>query len=437
MVFTALHRLLGVQPGPITDAMLDEAVAQRIAEQGDLDWKRELPSQPQPKDFIGAFAKDVAAMANSGGGLIVFGVDETDQRASGRFDVGEVSENLEKALRTIALSAITPPVFNLEILRVPSDSHRALAVVVPTSVEVPHLVFRPKDSDFHFAAPVRDGAFTAWLGERQIEQLYRARFGGLADTTAALMGEFTDASRDHATDDRVWMIGVVRPRIAPTAPTPRSEAQAMAVLWRARQILDEVCVPGRNHPSTPLEWASNGSLRKGLRSWLWRLDGDSSYAWIGRTAIHDDGAVVMAMGAKQDSFDYVSDAGNRASACTQFLAGRLEGFVASLGLLAQANAVGRGAFEADVLVGIDWATGGPLLMAHFDEWEGRQSFVGSEPLSHYEPVRTRWLVGADPDTMRQQIRDLALDAVNQGGVTVLQAIRDAPPTDASIASDVE
>ena len=43
MTFTPLHRLLGHDPGPITDEMIDEAVQRRISETDDLDWKSELP----------------------------------------------------------------------------------------------------------------------------------------------------------------------------------------------------------------------------------------------------------------------------------------------------------------------------------------------------------------------------------------------------------
>ena len=72
MIFTALHRALGVAPGPLTDELLDAAVSSGVMETTDLDWKSELPPAkglPQTD-----FPKDVAAMANSGGGVIVFGV---------------------------------------------------------------------------------------------------------------------------------------------------------------------------------------------------------------------------------------------------------------------------------------------------------------------------------------------------------------------------
>ncbi len=181
--FTALHRVLGSLPGPITSAMLQEAVDQSASEQADLDWKRQLPSQPLPEEWRTEFAKDVAAMANAGGGLLVYGVDSSDGKASKLINVGMVDERLEDALRKIAVSGITPPVFNLEMHRVGDEGCNALVVEVPASSDVPHLIYRRNDADFHFAAPVRNGPFTAYMNERQIEQMYRARFGEGANAT--------------------------------------------------------------------------------------------------------------------------------------------------------------------------------------------------------------------------------------------------------------
>lgn len=65
--------------------MIDEAVAQGIVETDDLDWKREVP----PAKGIAStdFPKDVAAMANSGGGVIVYGIAEVQKAASSRKDI--------------------------------------------------------------------------------------------------------------------------------------------------------------------------------------------------------------------------------------------------------------------------------------------------------------------------------------------------------------
>ena len=74
MLFTALHRLLGRGPSPITDDLLDAAVELGLSESDDLDWKSELP--PTKGLAETDFPKDIAAMANSGGGVIVYGVNE-------------------------------------------------------------------------------------------------------------------------------------------------------------------------------------------------------------------------------------------------------------------------------------------------------------------------------------------------------------------------
>ncbi|WP_434092876.1 RNA-binding domain-containing protein [Streptomyces halstedii] len=42
------------------------------------------------------FPKDVAAMANGSGGLIVYGVEESQKAATGRVDIGEFDETYER-----------------------------------------------------------------------------------------------------------------------------------------------------------------------------------------------------------------------------------------------------------------------------------------------------------------------------------------------------
>ncbi|WP_231975962.1 ATP-binding protein [Mycobacterium sp. E2462] len=66
MHFTPLHRLLGRAPAPLSDLMIEDAISQGIAETDDLDWKsRLLPARGMGETD---YPKDIAAMANSGGG---------------------------------------------------------------------------------------------------------------------------------------------------------------------------------------------------------------------------------------------------------------------------------------------------------------------------------------------------------------------------------
>ena len=410
--FTSLHRILDSPPGLITDAMLDEAVDQKVGEQADLDWKRELPSQPIPPEWRDEFAKDVAAMANFGGGLIVFGIKDKGGKAVGRYNVGIVDERVVETMRKIAVSNISPPVFNLEIQRVESGAQKALIVEVPASVDVPHLIFKRKYADFHFAAPVRNGASTEYMSERQIEQMYRVRLGERTNTARAVAATYEHAARNRLADGRVWLIGVVRPRMIPTALRPRSFDEAKVILSRAQQTINEICVPPEQHPSTPLSGVPDEPLRKGMRCWMQRIDRNVVQMWVGDIVISDDGGITAVMGLRPG---LESHAGS-----TQVASSQIEVFVASLAALAQANAAARGAFDAGVQFGIKWDADTPLMLSYYDSEE--QSFVVPEPLYDYEPVQARWWVGADPITMQQQVHDLALDAVNQGGITTLTAI---------------
>lgn len=86
MTSTPLRRSLGLPPSTLTDEILDQAVAAGVTEVDDLDWKKTLPPAkgvPQTD-----FPKDIAAMANRGGGMIVYGVEEDQKAATGRLDTG-------------------------------------------------------------------------------------------------------------------------------------------------------------------------------------------------------------------------------------------------------------------------------------------------------------------------------------------------------------
>jgi hypothetical protein len=75
-VFTALHRALGLDPtASLIYDMVEQAVTERITELEDLDWKREIPHKLKPGRSE-EICTDFSAMANSGGGMIVYGVAE-------------------------------------------------------------------------------------------------------------------------------------------------------------------------------------------------------------------------------------------------------------------------------------------------------------------------------------------------------------------------
>jgi hypothetical protein len=80
VLWSRVHAQLGEAPTELTFAMLEAAVGQGVAEAEDLDWKARLPGREDGE--LDEFAKDMAAMANTSGGLIVYGVGE--ERGTGR-----------------------------------------------------------------------------------------------------------------------------------------------------------------------------------------------------------------------------------------------------------------------------------------------------------------------------------------------------------------
>ena len=411
--FTAIHHALGAPPGPLTDELLDAAVAAGVRETDDLDWKSELP--PLKGLPHTDFPKDVAAMANSGGGVIVFGVRESQKAATGRIDVGECDEIYERALRSAAIAAISPPVFGLKVHHLGSGSNRAVVVEVPASVEGPHLIFR----NDYFGAPVRNDADTVWMREWQIESMYRARFEERRHATEALDALFTESSRGRDTDERAWLVAVAHPRV-PRARQRLTRDDAGSVMSRAEGLA--LRYAGRNgYGVHPLENVDRSNPRPGLRRWVFanRATGDRQ-AWKAAWAsVHHDGSVTLtaAVGGYPSGTGYLEG--------WQVESATIECAVADLMALARATAEVTGDDEYDVRVGINWAGTHPLTILTRDNSGGIFDDV-STPLHEYTPVEIS-VDASEPDhDYHWHVHDLAQDCVNQGGITNLRLIH--PPS---------
>lgn len=411
MTFTALHRALGVAPAPLTDDLLDAAVAAGVAEASDLDWKSELPPTkglPQTD-----FAKDVAAMANSGGGIIVFGVRESQKAAIARVDVGELDEAYERSLRSVAISAITPPVFGVNVYRLGNRGNRAVVVEVPPSIDGPHLIYK----NDYFAAPARNDSDTVWMKERQIEAMYRARFEERRHATEALDVLFDEAAAGRDSDKRAWLIGVAHPRI-PRLRNRLTRVEATGVLTRTVGLALTYAGRGGVHP---LESVDRDNPRPGLRRWVavntavgersvWRE------AWM---SIHHDGSVTVAaaVGGHRMSSDGYFDGWQVESAA-------IECAIADLMALTRTTAEATSNDEYDVRLGIEWTGEQPLTILTKDNMGFTYDGV-SVPLHRYTPVRTTVNASGPATDFFWHVHDFAQDCVNQGGISNVLMIQ--PP----------
>lgn len=407
MSFTALHRTTGAAPGPITDELLNDAVAAGVRETRDLDWKSELP--PRKNITQTDFPKDVAAMANSGGGVIVYGVREAQKAATERVHIVEFDEGYERALRSAAVTAISPPVFALGVHVLVGDGALAVVVEVPASVDGPHLIYR----NDYFGAPVRNDADTVWMKEREVANAYRARFDEQRHAREALTNLYAQVSAGRAVVPHAWLYAVASPRVPSVASgTDRDDA---------RDIFEEAFTLAQGWTTgigvRPLTAVERYNPRPGLRSWVAPNRSQGAQAWNEAWAsVYRSGAagLACAVGGHRKSIDGYFEP-------TQVESTAIENAVADLLALVRVLAQRGSGSEYDVMVGIEWAGPGPLEILTRDGFG--QTYDGvSTPVHRYVPVEVTIGAGADEDAFRSQMRDLALDCINQGGVSYLHAI---------------
>lgn len=411
MSFTALHRTVGAAPGPLTESLLDAAVAAGAIETDDLDWKSALP--PTKGLSQTDFPKDVAAMANSGGGLIVFGVRESEKAATKRVDVGDFDEAYERSLRSVAITAISPPVFRLNIHQFGSDGNRAVAVDVPASVDGPHLIYRNE----YFGAPIRNDADTVWMKERQIETMYRARFDERRRATEALDRLFTDAADGRDSNKRAWLIAVAHPRV-PRLAERLTRDEAREVMTKTKELTLTYAGRGGIHP---IESVDTLNPRPGLRRWVAvNTATTESAAWKESwMSIHHDGSVSLAtsLGAHPQSRDEHFEG-------WQVESSTIECAIADLMALIRTTAEATGNDEYEVRLGIEWSGGHHLAVLTKDTFGYTYDGV-STPLHRYAPVETTVNAAASALDFHWYVHDFARDCVNQGGISNVMMIH--PP----------
>lgn len=399
MLFTPLHRYLGETAGPLTEEMVDEAIRRGVTESDDLDWKAKLPPhrELQRSDIV----KDIAAMANSGGGMLVFGVEEDERAATGRVDAGEVDEGFERTLRRVAYTAISPPVTGLSVHVFGAVGARLVAVVIPDSADAPHLVFR----DQAFSAPIRNNSDTEWMREREIEAAYRARLSAVADATAIANELYDESARAYASVGAAAIIAVAQPRHAQrgidrdraTLAGFVTDAWNMTRRWTGGatfQVLDHL---------------NSWSPRTGFRRWIIPWDGKQD-TMQSHAAVHTDGAVTMAwrIGA-QRSGESTFNASNEVTSLG------IEVFVANF--LALVRTVSEKGSSGDMLVqlGIEWNGHGPLFcheVNHRGHQISRAGVFGSRYARVHAVIDTR----ASDDDFYAQVRSFAEDCVAQFGI---------------------
>lgn len=428
-MFTPIHRALGLEPGNLTMNDINQVIAEKVEETADLDWKKKFYGI-QNNAVMEEVAKDISAMANSGGGWIVFGIKEDgENNAASSVNPIQWSADNERQIRNIAYSKIGPPVAGIEFFKIPCgenpDEGYIVLMHIPDSVYAPHFARKGDDA---FRAPWRNGPHTVFMTERDIERGFRERFQRGVEQEKTLQGYFEQAAEALNPEQGVFLAIAavpVTPKIS-AGPVDRRTAIQHTNPWAYSYLM--ASRRGNCSKEEKIETEFNfiwnqGEHVKGMRRWVIR-NLPQTTAGKYRKYLHDDGTL---LGAYQLGGVY-----NESAPSHQYPVGKpnhcrskdIESALIDFFSLLREHAKERrtsGGFH--IRVGLVGNANSPILVRTIDRF--RQALTEesySEPVKRFQPVSTFVDPLAPIEDILPSLRTLALDIVNQGGIQNLQVI---------------
>ncbi len=179
-----LESLLGTCLEDVKPRHLRALVSGQVAEAFDLDFKAGPYGSGDPDRR--ELAKDVAALANTAGGLLVLGIGEDDQGRAATAPGVSVTESETRRIRQIVASLVCPlPAFDVLPIEDPvTPGHGFLIIAVARGLNAPHAVL----VNDGFRYPRRNGATTRYLSEPEVASAYRDRFDAASEQARRAQG---------------------------------------------------------------------------------------------------------------------------------------------------------------------------------------------------------------------------------------------------------
>lgn len=205
-----LEQLFGAQLDAVTRDQVLSLVTNSVSESYDLDFKGTLyGTSDKAKRDLG---NDVAAMANTAGGVIVLGVTEDEQARAAEAPGVEIADAECRRIRQTVASQVSPlPVFDILPIEDPQAPGRGfILLAVPRSVMAPHAVIVNEALRF----PRRNGATTTHLAEPQVAEAYRTRFVGIASRLDEVERVEREFMRRLNTDVQVFVVLTLVPDVS-------------------------------------------------------------------------------------------------------------------------------------------------------------------------------------------------------------------------------
>jgi len=395
-LLTPIHRSLGIGASEFDLALVDQAVAASVIEDADLDWKAKLPDFSSDDARL-ELCKDVAAMANTRGGLVVYGVRENASRAEARVNV-DVLESTQERLRQSLYLFLRPFVTDIRVLVAEDPTapgFGVLALLVGRSPDAPHQVGRDGLDRIRF--PYRDGATTKFMREHEIARAYSHRFDGRADAQTRINAIFDKAASNHAKDGSDWLIGIAVPLLSHRSSAPRLQKAVVEAVLSSGQGLSTDLLPeadDRHEALGEVSVASASEYHRRLRRSVVGGNG-SRYGLAVHFELADDGGVIFDSGFRR----------LESEANPTLTVERIESFMVDLVSLASATANLLGVYGTWV-VGVEIDHGStPFSIGRLDRYAGGQD--------EFERIDTEIVFPAAPVELLDHARQLSLDVLEQ------------------------
>lgn len=419
-MFTPIHRALGLEPGNLTLELIEKAIESGLEETADFDMKRVVPNLKEDKSKQ-EIAKDIAAMANSGGGWIIYGVGEGASDIAGSIHPCEWTATEEQQMFTIARTKIDPPVEGIEFSKIPCgenpDEGYIVLMHIPDSADTPHFARKGDDA---FRAPRRNGPYTVFMTERDIERGFRERSQRGVEQEKTLQGYFEQAADALNPEQGLFLA------IAAVPVTFRASAELIpeAVIAGYKE---QFSIPGLKRLDLTeigikISWNKYPVHIRNFRKWIIRNKSIESTAYSKK--LHDDGSLecsyqfMLDSETREDDLYYPVGAPSRCRSID--IEEALIDFISLLRAHAQERQTYGGFYIRAALVGS--AENPIIIQAMLSDGFTIDSRKNLEPIKRFQPVSIFIDPLAPIEYILPPLRTLALDIVNQGGIQNLHVI---------------
>jgi Putative DNA-binding domain len=233
-----LERLLSTPIAEATHTQVASLIGSSTPEDYDLEFKKELygRSDKARRDLCG----DVAAMANTAGGLIIIGIEEDEHGCAAAATEVDLSDDEKcRILQTVAAGVSPLPHIDVLALPVATPERGYYLIAVPRSAQGPHAVLVNDALRF----PRRNGATIMYLTQPEVRAAYFSAMAAEQDRAGQLEVTERELSEELRTDGQIYLMLTLVPDLGGSFVLDTATAKAFQQQTAASSPL--IANPGR------------------------------------------------------------------------------------------------------------------------------------------------------------------------------------------------